>query len=64
MLIVDNGVVQPRGPNQRVTCSGRVQARNTKSRGASKTRVIVNSWAVARGVLDDSVTALSSKPIS
>src|SRR5205807_7719931 len=43
METVDNGVVKPRGPNQRATCSGSVHASHTSSRGASKTRVIVNS---------------------
>src|SRR6476619_6338370 len=43
MVTVDTGVVNPRGPNQRETCSGSVHAVHTSWRGASKTRVIVNS---------------------
>src|SRR5262249_1894071 len=43
MVMVERGVVKPRGPNQRATCSGSVHAFQTSSRGASKTRVIVNS---------------------
>src|SRR5260370_38729752 len=43
MTTVDRGVVNPRGPNQRATCSGSVHAFHTSSRGASKTLVIVNS---------------------
>src|SRR6266511_3907457 len=45
IVIVERGVVMSRGPNQRATCSGSVQACQTSSRGASKTRVIVNSWS-------------------
>src|SRR5688572_28335639 len=34
---------KPVGPSQRDSCSGSVQARNTTSRGAANTRVIVSS---------------------
>src|SRR2546428_8807768 len=34
------GVVKPRGPHQRLTCSGSVQAFQTRSCGASKMRVM------------------------
>src|SRR5436190_13449543 len=43
IVMVVNGVVMLRGPNQAATCSGSVHAFHTSSRGASKTRVIVNS---------------------
>src|SRR5215831_9152911 len=36
-------VVKPRGPHQRVKCSGIVQARKTSRRGASRRRVITSS---------------------
>src|SRR5258708_15962091 len=36
-------LVKPFGPHQRTRCSGSVQALKTKSRGASKTRVMTSS---------------------
>ena len=49
------GVLQPRLPHQRAISAGSVHARQTRSRGASKTRVIVISRAE---VLIEAVEAL------
>src|SRR5919106_3464166 len=61
MWIFSRGVSKCSGPYHAVTSSGSVQALNTRSRGASKTRVIRTSWsAAAAGV--ESVILLSFPP--
>src|SRR5687768_14830448 len=51
MWIFSRGVSKASGPYHAVTSSGSVHALNTRSRGASKTRVIRTSWSAgAAGV--------------
>src|SRR4051812_22930754 len=47
MRIRSRGVSTCSGPNHAATSSGSVQALNTRSRGASKMRVIRTSWSAA-----------------
>src|SRR5687768_6261303 len=47
MWIFSRGVSKASGPYHAVTSSGSVQALNTRSRGASNTRVIRTSWSAA-----------------
>src|ERR671923_2247641 len=50
MRILSRGVSKCAGPYHAATASGSVQALNTRSRGASKMRVIRTSWSAVTGV--------------
>src|SRR6516162_3023943 len=55
MLTELRGISKPAGPNHRASWSGSVQAWNTSSRGASKTRVIVISRSSACTAVDSAI---------
>src|SRR6516162_3644953 len=55
------GISKPAGPNHRASWSGSVQAWNTSSRGASKTRVIVISRSSACTTVDSAIVRSSLK---